>query len=133
MKALAKTGVLMLVFVLGCMGGGNSVDADGRAAKGTVAAFLANVSSNDYASARALWFGAPAWKYDTNVSDEVKFARFCERYTNVVNVLLKEGHGKAGWTIVDLSSHSSGGERVDMIFGLKLVDGSWRISRDNCW
>jgi hypothetical protein len=109
------------------------VDKHGRQATNCVAEFLQRISTNDLVGAKALWYGPDRRRTDTNTPDDVKFAKFCERYNNLTKFDLKEYEGKCEYWNIYLTATNRNNELVKGMFGVKIIDNEWRIYRGIDW
>ncbi len=92
--------------------------------------FIKLVKAEDYEAARNLWYGASKL-----IATQEKFEDFCSRYKNIdldKCQISKAGRGKSGFSIVDVDWEENG-QKKHTNFGLKIIDGKWKMERGYYW
>lgn len=105
-------------------------DRNGRLPDHAVRKFLELVKADDYDGARNMWYGPSMRK-----SGQEKFEEFCE-YFNKIDLgtckISKAFRGKSGFSIVNVDWEEDGGKK-HYDFGLKIIDGEWKMERGYDW
>ena len=125
-QALLCAGCLV---VSGC-GYNPPKDNNGNLPDDVVRNFIELAKADDYETARKLWYGEIE-----QVARIVQFDVFCERYKrmDLDNCRIsKAKKGKAGFSIVRIDWQENG-TPTHVFFGLKTIDGEWKIHRGYNW
>lgn len=134
---------LFLIMGLGVSGCAHRppADANGNLPDDVVRNFLTLVQAEDYQAARGLWYGEsklvfqPSNPKGKKVDLRTKFKDFCAQYRQIdlENVRIsKARRGKSGFSMVDVDWQEGGEQKHDQ-FGLKIIDGEWKIERGYYW
>ena len=128
--SLALFGVLLL----GTLSAGGCYhpprDKHGNLPDDAVRNFIEAVKARDYGRARSIWYGA-----SMRISGVIKFEDFCSEYKNIDLDrcrISKAQRGKAGFAMINIDWDENG-EQMHDEFGLKIVDGEWKMERGYYW
>jgi hypothetical protein len=142
---LPRLFLIMGLGVLGCAHRpptyGPTVDNNGKQPDDVVRNFLKLVQAEDYEAARRLWYGEsmlvfePSDPGNKKIDLRTKFKDFCAYYTHIdlENAKISKAYrGKSGFSMVEVDWQEGGMKKHDQ-FGLKIVDGEWKMERGYYW
>jgi hypothetical protein len=105
-------------------------DTKGKFPEDSVRKFVELVQAKDYPSAERLWYG-PSQRMEFTI----KFEDYCANFMNVdLNTasISKARKGKSGFWMVNID-WTEGDEKKHNSFGLKVIDGEWKMERGYKW
>lgn len=105
-------------------------DKNGSLPDDVVEKFIEYAQEENYISAGKLWYGASKL-----TATQEKFEDFCSRYKNIDLKkcrISKARSGKSGFSMVDVDWEENG-QKKHIHFGLKIIDGEWKMERGYYW
>jgi hypothetical protein len=96
----------------------------------SVRKYVELVQAKDYPAAERLWYG-PSQRIDAPIKFE-DFSAYFMHIDLATASISKARKGKSGFWMVNLD-WTEGGKKKHYSFGLKIVDGEWKIERGHSW
>lgn len=126
---------LLALFSVACLaatgcGHNPSKDKNGKLPDDAVRNFIELVKADDYEAARKLWYGE-----SKQIAGFGQFEVFCARYKQMDPnncKISRAKKGKAGFSMVRIDWEENGTEK-HVFFGLKIIDGEWKMKRGYMW
>ncbi|MHB1034149.1 MAG: hypothetical protein ACYC35_04870 [Pirellulales bacterium] len=116
-------------------------DKNGDLPDDVVRKFVTLAQAEDYRGAQRLWYGEsmlvfkPSDPQDEKVDLRMAFRAFCEQYRRIdldSAAISKAYRGKSGFFMVDVDWREGGAKKHDQ-FGIKIVNGEWKMERGYYW
>jgi hypothetical protein len=116
-------------------------DTNGNLPDDVVRKFVELVQARDYQSAERLWYGEsklvfkPSSPKEGIIDLRIKFEDFCARYLHIDLAsasISKPEKGKSGFSMVNVDWKEDGAKKHDS-FGLKIIQGEWKMQRGYRW
>jgi len=115
-------------------------DNNGTLPQDTVRNFIQLVIKKDFDNARKLWYGESSRiskLSDGSVHDAtIPFEEFCSYYKNITNIsklkISEPYEGKSGFSMVYIEWLENE-QRKAHTFGLKIINGEWKMERGSYW
>ena len=116
-------------------------DTNGNLPDDVVRNFIELVQSKEYPSAEQLWYGESKRVYELSdpkgakMDLRIKFEDFCAKFMPIdlaTASISKAQRGKSGFSIVNID-WEEGGAKKHFEFGLKIVEGEWKMERAYDW
>jgi hypothetical protein len=116
-------------------------DTKGKFPEDSVRKFIELVQAKDYEAAERLWYGESQLVFQPSDTKERaidlrdKFEDFCAYFMQIdlaTASISKARKGKSGFWMVSID-WTEGGEKRHYSFGLKIVEGEWKMERGYSW
>lgn len=136
---LTLSSVFCLAIFFGCLHN-PPADKNGKLPDDAVRRFIELVRASDYDGARKLWYGPsklvfqPSDPQEKTIDLTTKFEDFCKDFKKIDLKTCRTTvpRGKSGFSMVEIDWEESG-EKKHYLFGLKIVDGEWKMERGYYW
>jgi hypothetical protein len=117
------------------------LDKNGNQPDDVVRNFLKLVQAAEYESAQRLWYGEskrvgdPSDPRDPKIDLRMNFEDFCAQYRHIdlgSAKISKAYRGKSGFSMITVDWQEDGMKKHDQ-FGLKIIEGEWKMERGYYW